>query len=216
MCNATHFEARSKSTATLASLSEDGCPDAKATTPSTAAMDNHHSQAPRSPSDEATVAPDDHSAGDKRRRHLHEEVQEWEPGMGLRLDDDADFYPQSRLARLEATSLLFERLVQQAAIIRAHVIKRRRQDQIERGISRKIAERHPLRPHAESPARPRAKSIPCELASPPLGAFADASAPLCAKSVNCPGLASTPYKVVVGQVLRARFCGPRLDAARSV
>ena len=75
-------------------------------------------------------------------------LEDWEPGMGMRMDDDTDFYTQSRLA---ATSLLFERLVQQTAIIRAHVLERHRQDLVERGISRQIAERHPLRPHTESP-----------------------------------------------------------------
>jgi len=223
MCNATHLEARSKSAATLAplaSLSEDVCPDAKSTTPS-AAMDNLHPQASRSSSDSdgassgATVpivAPDEHSAGDKRRRHSQpdDEVEDWEPGMGLRQDDDADLYPQPRLA---ATSLLFERLVHQAAIIRAHVIKRHRQDLVERGISRQIAERHPLRPHAE----PQAKSIPselealpvlgipCELASPPLGADAS-GAPLRAKSANCPAQLTDIVKVVGPPTTSPRLC----------
>jgi hypothetical protein len=85
--------------------------------------------------------------------------------MGL--GDDADLHPQSRRARLAATSLLFERLVQQTAIIRAHVIERQRQDQIERGFSRQLAERHPLRPLADASAPLRARSVTCQLASPP-------------------------------------------------
>ncbi|KAJ1479377.1 hypothetical protein T484DRAFT_1902992 [Baffinella frigidus] len=156
MCIAKIDQERSKSTATLAPLASH---DAKAAAASTAAMEDYPQEACSS-NDLADL-----SAGEKRRRHSSEDVEDWEPGMGL--DDDADFRPQERRARLAATSLLFERLVQQTAIIRAHVVEKNRQDRFERAISRGVATRHPMRPLAGASAPLRAKSISCELASPP-------------------------------------------------
>ena len=156
MCNTTNTEIEIVSLASR---------DTKVSAPPTAAMNNLHRQEACSSSDVATVTPDDHSVGEKRYRDSPEDLDDWEPGMGL--NDDADVRPQSRRARLAATSLLFELLVRQTAIIRAHVLERHRQDQIERGISRQIAERHPLTLSADAIAHPRAKSITCELASPP-------------------------------------------------
>ncbi|KAJ1486138.1 hypothetical protein T484DRAFT_1891274 [Baffinella frigidus] len=123
------------------------------------------------PEGPATDAPDDHSAGEKRHRHSPEDVEDWQPGAGL--DTDACLHPQAWRSRLAATSLLYERLVQQTATIHAHVIKRRRQDILEREVSLRIANRHPIRPLADAsvPLRNsaplRSKSISCELASPP-------------------------------------------------
>ena len=156
MCNTTNTEIE------IASLASR---DAKASAPPTAAMENLNRPEACSSSDGATVAPDDHSVGEKRCRDSLEDLENWAPGMGL--DNDAELRPQSQRSRLAATSLLFELLVRQTAIIRAHVLERHRQDQIERGISRQIAERHPLTLSADAIAHPRAKSIPCELASPP-------------------------------------------------
>ena len=161
MCSTTDLQEQNarESTATLAPLAS---PSVKAAAPSTAAM-GLHPQKTCASSDGATadVAPAP-NAGEKRHRHAPEEVEDWLPGMGL--GDDADLHLQSRRARLAATSLLFERLVRETAIVRAHVIERRRRDQIERDFSRQLAERHPLRPLAHAL---HARSVTCELASPP-------------------------------------------------
>jgi len=137
---AAEIQAPSKSPATPPSLASHSAADglaSPAADPSTAAMDDLEPQASC-----ASASPA--SAGEKRSRHSSEDVEDWVPGMGL--DDDST--PQARRARLAATSLLYERLVQQTAIIRAHVVKLRRQDHKEREISRKVAARHPLRPGA--------------------------------------------------------------------
>ena len=145
---AAEVQAPSKSIATPPSLAShsatDGLasPATEAADPSTTAMDDLQQSA-------SCSSPDTASAGEKRSRHSPEDVEDWVPGMGL--DDDSG--PQARRARLAATSRLYDRLVQQTAIIRAHVVKLRRQDHMEREISRRVAARHPLRAKlVESPA----------------------------------------------------------------
>ncbi|KAJ1479380.1 hypothetical protein T484DRAFT_1959043 [Baffinella frigidus] len=159
MCKAPDIQVTAKFAATmptLASRSPHLRPEDTAASPSNAAMGDLDLKASCSSSEGAAahVAPDlaDLSAGEKRHRHSSENVDDWEPGMGM--DDDADLRPQERRARLAATSLLYERLVQQTAIIRAHVLKRHRKDQVERDISRRVAARHPLWPGAPLRAKP--------------------------------------------------------------
>ena len=181
MCSTTDLQEQN-ARETIATLA----PSVKAAAPSTAAMRLH----PQS-SDGATavIAPD---TGEKRHRHAPEEVEDWLPGMGL--GDDADLQPRSQRARLADTSLLFERLVQETAVIRARVIERQHRDQIERDFSRQIAERHPLtwrqagppNHHADASTPLHAKSVTCELASPPsdeehAAAWSQEHAPACAR-----------------------------------